>query len=523
MPKRKSILSLERQCMENVARNMESMWVKDYRIHQLAGSLIQKLLQSLREKKLLSSSMLGSLLLPEVTEVNLTDCPHLMNSDIAQVITKCCKNLTSLILCNCNQLLPGTLAELLKGLPHLIKLDLSKTQCDAHVLSVAGTCLRKLCQLDISNCPGLFSQSLFHLAYNPISRSFGGQALETIVLGPLKSRIALINLIQDLAFLLIALPKLKFLVHGFLIEAVISIHEGQFERIWKPSRFPSLEEVARHRMSSHPNEEWPRLTLALKEIHDVMDSSLPVVCAVCPHLSEITVMLGEGPDIDQHFSSACHITKLTLYCRKKRDMKDLLPVMERLRPQLESLSINGFCFEDGSSFQALLNHCVNLRNLSINLRTPCGKQPNIEGPGWDSDLLPREFPRISNITLVLYDIWNPMPSSHIIFLEQCLESLLKHSPCLEDLELAYLPFSLDEVFQKVLDPPGAALLALRKLSLIEVQMSIGTIHQLLSSENQLEHISMNSVSSISEPNCQELLQRVYEEGLDLNILWTLKS
>uniref|UniRef100_A0A8C5SDM1 Uncharacterized protein n=1 Tax=Laticauda laticaudata TaxID=8630 RepID=A0A8C5SDM1_LATLA len=96
---------------------------------------------------------------------------------------------------------------------------------------------------------------------------------------------------------------------------------------------------------------------------------------------------------------------------------------------------------------------------------------------------------------------------------------LQNSPCLKSLELFYLPFCLDEVFEKVLEPRGAALVRLRYLSLLQCQISISTIHLLLAADNQLNSLHLDKCPDIYRGDYDELLRKVSREGLDLHIQW----
>uniref|UniRef100_A0ABM5FID9 Uncharacterized protein n=1 Tax=Pogona vitticeps TaxID=103695 RepID=A0ABM5FID9_9SAUR len=520
MPKRKSVHSLQELCLENVASNLDHIWIKEH-TDCLAGFLVQELLQFLGNRKLLTSDLLCSLLVPQLKTLDWSICPELVTR--AVVTTVPCKNLSSLILQDCNQIPADALLDLVKALPHLIKLNLSATQCNTQVLSAATSSCRQLRELDISGCQRLSPYSLLHLAYNPSTGSFCCSGLQILVMEPLNPRIDAEELVWALVFLLLALPSLKCLVHEQVTEAVCLIYHQLFDGVQVPPVFPSLVALARRRMPAFPGKGPPGFVLALKSIHDLSESSWPMVRAVCPYVRNVSVTLTGMPPLGESFLSACHIVHLTVGCREERDMREVLFLTQSLQAQLECLSVSNFAFEDEWTFHVLLSHCVNLQKLTIRFLSPVtsryGRRTNVEALKWDFALPPHPFPYLCDVCLVHSDIENHLPSQHARLLKDCLESLLRHSPCLEILELVSLPFPLDEVFEKLLRPPGRALAQLRRLSLVEDDVSLHAIHLLLSSENQLSYLNVDTCPKIDEREYQELCQRVGKEGLDVEILW----
>uniref|UniRef100_A0A6J0VHD1 Uncharacterized protein n=1 Tax=Pogona vitticeps TaxID=103695 RepID=A0A6J0VHD1_9SAUR len=532
MPKRKSVHSLERLCLDNVVRNIERVWVKDYTADNylhlypcrytvgpfsvLAGPLLQKLIQLMGERKLLTSSLLHSLLLPQLKELNLNMCPNLVSEHIAHIIAVRCKNLSSLDLRGCNRIPASALADLVKSLPRLIKLALAETQCDTQVLSRVGSCCFRLRELDISACERVTPDSLLHLAYDPTARSFRCSALQILEVCGLESHSVGPDVLCALVFVLLALPNLKFLIHDSLAKAVCLIYRQQFDGAWVVPGFPSLRELARRRMPTSTNEGSSRLTLALREIYGVNETSWPMACAVCPHLEAASFIITKSFDLGQSCLSWRHLVRLTINCSKRRDLRDLLPVTASLGAQLQTLSFDGFSLEDGLSFHTLLTHCQNLQNFRAFLVSAesgsHGWVPKNEASDWCFSLPPLNFPHLCDFSLM-------HSSQHNRALEQSLISLLRHSPCLEILDLLCLPFSVDEVFRKVLAPPGTPLRQLRELSLIQDEVSIHTVNLLLSSENNLRYLRLDTCSGISQMEYKEVVQRVNKEGLDVHIVW----
>lgn len=422
----------------------------------------------------------------------------------------------------CRQIPPSALVDLIKVLPGLKELNLSETQCNADVLSAVGSCCPRLRQLDITDCQGLSPDSLFYLAYDPTTGSFGCPALQELKLCEMEPRDPL-HLIGALAFLLLALPLLRLLVHDLLAEAVRLIHSEQFQGAQVPPGFPSLQALARFRVSSPGNAGNARVTLALVEIYDINESSLPVLCTVCPYLQDVIVFLEDNPGFAQNFLPCRYLTHLTLICSERRDLWDLLPLTASLGAQLQTLSIGGFFFEEELSFQTLLSHCRNLLRFSASFlplgRSSHGRQSDIESVGWDLRVTPYQLPWLTDLYLLPSDADTPMPTPQAEILRSILVSLLRHAPCLEVVTLVSVPFSLDPVFAKALEPPGRALRSLRELSLTDDDVSLPTIHSLLSADNQLSALKLSRCLSLLPSDHEALLQRVSRECLALKLVW----
>ncbi|KAJ7317328.1 hypothetical protein JRQ81_003490 [Phrynocephalus forsythii] len=541
MPKKKTVRSLERLCLEYVADNMEEIWAKDYTSrdldgHQshdpmghfamLAGFLVQDLYILMRKKKRLTSDVLRLLLVPQLMELDLSPCPHQVNSSLAQVIAVRCKNLSTLDLFSCSELSANTLIDLVKGLPSLVNLGLSDTQCNTQVLIAVRSCCPRLRDLDISSCDNLSSDSLLHLVYDPVGATFCCQTLQGLEATPPFYATPKEDCIPILAFVLLALPNLEWLCHEFMANAVALIHDQRFGCAQVPPGFPSLEMLARRlRTLSLPGQESTRPVLGLREASDFDESFLPEVCAMCPHLLELSVILRGRPGWSTCFSSCRSITDLTLHAKERMDLRALLPVMEILGDQLRTLSLSDFCFIDRFSFHALLRHCVNLRKLSINFFSPAvydrrvEEEPGFEPLDWDLNLPPCQFPQLCDFSLTYLDMENPLPFLHICLLRQSLQDLLTHSPQLKNLKLSRLPFDLDELFLQVLLPPGMALLQLRKVSLAEVYVSLTSIHLLLIAKNELSYLRLLLCSEIHETEYERILERIHLEGFDLEVEW----
>ncbi|KAH0630452.1 hypothetical protein JD844_013490 [Phrynosoma platyrhinos] len=539
MPKKKTLQSLKRLCLEYVADNMEHTWAKDYMennqnennsLNMLAPSpfiklddfLIQELFQLLRYKGYRSSAMIYSLLVPQLTKLDLSYHTYTASESIAQVITVRCRSLTSLDLNSCSQISTDTLVDLVKALPGLLELNLSETQCDTQVLSTVGSFCTQLYRLEIMECKRLSAYSLLCLAYDPVSGFLRCQMLENLRIGPWGPGNNRWNLLWAIVFVLLALPNLRSFPHYLLTEALCVIHDQHLDAAEMPLGFPSLIDLAWFRINNAPNNERNRLTLGLLSVINVDEYFWPTAHAVCPHIVSMSVTLTGRPGLDQRFWSCHHLVFLEIDCMDCMDMRELLPVVTSLESQLIFLTVRGFSFIDEFSFHALLSRCMNLQKLNIKFCSPqmCEFHvgTNLEALVWDFSLPPLEFPHLCAFTLSYKDWNNPLPSQHKVRLKECLESLLKCSPWLFDLELAFLPFNLDEVFARVLEPPGTALQGLRQLSLAGSYVTISAIHRLLSSDNELSHLMCMS-TGIHSREFEELLQRVEREGLEILVEW----
>ncbi|KAH0630462.1 hypothetical protein JD844_013503 [Phrynosoma platyrhinos] len=474
------------------------------------------------EEDLLTSTMLHGLLLPQLTELDLSICPTLVCKTSVEIIMMCCKNLSSLDLGGCIQIPVDALIDLVKSLPHLTRLNLSKTQCNIEVLTAVGSCCFGLRELDLSTCEDVTPESLLHLVYNPVDRALCCQELETLRVCNLMPSSYVHELVWALAFVLLALPRLKHLIHDSIVDAVCLLYHQHFDSVQIVPEFPSLAQLAIGRMSN-TNENNSRVSLALREIYALDEYSWPVACTVCPHLEEVSMFIRDGPNWGQNFLSCGSLVHLTINCMGRRDLQELWPVTKNLGAQLHSLTVEGFSLKDELSLYTLLDHCQNLKKLRVNffssLQGDHVQVRNGDALNFDVSLPPLKFPQLSSFYLMHSNMENPLPAQHAKVLEISLAFLLKYSPQLENLDLIGLTLSLDEMFQMVLVTDEAALQRLKKLSLIQVDVSMYTIDLLLSSNNQLNYLRMYNCSKICEQDYEDLLQKVDEGNLDLNVEW----
>ncbi|KAM6075940.1 uncharacterized protein VSU04_003630 [Chlamydotis macqueenii] len=538
MPRRKEVPALGGLCLQSLARHMQSLWVKDYSenyldeyqfrfvmgpFNDLAGSLVQDLIRLLGESRRLTRAALHLLLLPHLRELSLRPCPGLVSNAIGQLVALRCQGLSALDLGGCSRLSGDALVDLAEGLPRLSRLGLAGTQADVRVLSAVGSCCRLLRELDVSHCKKVSPRALRHLAYDPLARALCCPTLRVLLARGLEPA-GDGDVVAALAFLLLALPRLEFLAHRAVPDALRLLHERQLDGTGDAEGFPSLEELARRRGAA-PGD--PPLALPLRQVEEVEEPALAAVHAVCPQAEEASVWLGDGPGA----AGGCgllgwrRLARLTLGCagRRSRELAEVLPLARSLGPRLQTLALHGFCCQDELSLPALLASCPGLRAFSAELHAPPHAEPDEESPAepprWDTDLLPHGLPRLQSFSLALASTTGVFPAAHGLALRATLASLLCHAPRLQTLRLLGVPFPLDSVFETVLAAPGPPLLELQELSLAESRVSGRTVRLLLASEGRLRRLDLSHCRDVHRRDYDGFLQAVREQRLDLDIAW----
>ncbi|XP_074760283.1 uncharacterized protein LOC141959862 [Athene noctua] len=536
MPRRKEVPALGSLCLQNLAQHMQSLWVKDYSEHyldeyqfrfvmgpfnDLAGSLVQELIRLLGESRRLTRAALHLLLLPHLRELSLRPCPGLASNAIGQLIALRCKSLSSLDLQGCSRLSAAALVDVAEALPQLGRLGLAETQTDLRVLSAVGSCCRRLQELDVSHCRKVSPRALRHLAYDPLARSLCCPALRVLLARGLEPAAGNSDVVAALAFLLLALPRLEFLAHGAVPDALLLLHGRQLDATADAEGFPSLEELARWRGAGAGG---PPLTLPLRRLEEVEEAALAAVRAVCPRAEEAGVWLGDGTG-GRELLGWGHLARLTLGCagQRGRVLAEVLPLARSLGPRLQTLALHGFCCQDELSLAALLAACPGLQAFSAELHAPPhtdadGESP-AEPPRWDTDLLPHGLPQLHSFSLALASTANTFPAQHGLALRATLASLLLHAPRLRTLRLLAVPFPLDSVFETVLAAPGQALLELQELSLAESRVSSPTVWLLLASEGRLRRLDLSHCRDVHRRDYDGFLRAVRKQRLDLDITW----
>ncbi|XP_054059657.1 uncharacterized protein LOC128910458 isoform X1 [Rissa tridactyla] len=573
MPRRKEVPVLGSLCLQSLARHMQSIWVKDYSENYLdeyqfrfvmgpfndlgetwgpgtrsvrakrrmgercrdcladpcnggpptAGSLVQDLIRLLGESRRLTRAALHLLLLPHLRELSLQPCPSLASNAIGQLVTLRCKNLSSLDLHGCSRLSVDVLVDLVEGLPQLSRLGLAETQANVQVLSAVGSCCRRLQELDVSHCKKVSPRALRYLAYDPLARSLCCPMLRILLARGLEPS-GDSGMVAALAFLLLALPRLEFLAHSAVPDALHLLHGWQLHSTGDAEGFPSLEELARGRGAALGG---PQLTLPLRRVEEVEEPALATIHAICPQVEEACVWLGDNPGPAGGWELLCwgHLARLTLGCagRQGRVLAEVLPLAQSLGPRLQTLALHGFCCQDELSLAALLASCPNLQAFSAELHPPTDIDPDGEIPDepshWDTNLLPRSLPQLQSFSLTLASTTGTFLARHGLGLRATLASLLCHAPRLRTLRLLSVPFPLDSVFETVLAAPGLPLLELQELSLAESWVSSRTVRLLLASDSCLCRLDLSHCRDIHRRDYDGFLQAVRKQRLDLDITW----
>ncbi|XP_072717220.1 uncharacterized protein [Ciconia boyciana] len=538
MPRRKEVPALGSLCLQSLARHMQSVWVKDYSenyldeyqfrfimgpFNDLAGSLVQDLIRLLGESRRLTRAALHLLLLPHLRELSLRPCPGLVSNAIGRLVALRCKSLSSLDLHGCSRLSADVLVDLAEELPQLSRLGLVETQANVQVLSAVGSCCRRLQELDVSRCKKVSPRALRHLAYDPLARSLCCPALRVLLARGLEPT-GDGGAVAALAFLLLALPRLEFLAHGAVPDALRLLHGRQLDGTGDAEGFPSLAELAWLRGAAPGG---PQLTLPLRRVEEVEEPALAAVRAVCPQAEEAGVWLGDGPGLAGGWELLGwgRLARLTLGCagRRGRALAEVLPLAQSLGPRLQTLALHGFCCQDELAPAALLASCPGLRAFSAELHAPPDADPDGETPAeppcWATDLLPRGLPQLQSFSLALAGTTGVFPARHGLALRATLASLLCHAPHLRSLRLLGVPFPLDSVFETALAAPGPPLLELQELSLAESRVSSRTAWLLLASEGRLRRLDLSRCQDIHRRDYDGFLQAVRKQRLDLDITW----
>lgn len=432
------------------------------------------------------------------------------------------QGLTSLDLHGCSRLSVATLVELAEGLPRLRRLGLAQTQANVQVLSAVGSCCRRLQELDVSRCGKVTPRALRHLAYDPLVQTLCCPELRILLARSLEPA-AGDGMVATLAFLLLALPRLEFLAHGAVLDALRLLHEQQLDGTGDAEGFPSLSELARLRGAAPGG---PPITLPLRHLEEVEEPALATIHAMCPQAEETSVWLGDGPAAGRQLLGWERLARLTLGCagQRSRALAEVLPLAQALGPRLQSLVLHGFCCRDELSLLTLLACCPSLRVFGAELHAPPGTtdddgDPPAEPLHWDTDLLPHSLPQLQSFSLALASTTGVFPARYGLPLRTVLASLLCHAPRLQTLRLLGIPFPLDSVFETVLAAPGPPLLELQELSLAESHVSSHTIWLLLTSKGPLRRLDLSHCRDIHRRDYDSFVQAVWKQRLDLDITW----
>ncbi|XP_073473960.1 uncharacterized protein [Aquarana catesbeiana] len=567
MSRRKEVVTLTGLCLQNIADNMQSVWMKDYMMknmeeynflfiegpfNQLAGSLVQELIRILGESHKLNKGCLHLLLQPHLLELSLRSCAGIVNVAIMQLVTVRCKHLTSLDLHSCNRVPAASLATLIEGLPRLIKLCLADTQCDSLVLTAIGRSCPRLCELDVSRCKKVSSSSLLSMVYDTKGATFCCQALRVLLLDDVKPKGSPEQWAQVLCFILLALPCLEELPNPSLSAALNLLYSRSFT---KPGTcfdgFPPLAEVAQSRTiseskikggsnmrnyqlnssasspkvtpqrSSETSVMPERLTLRLKKLEDLEEDDVSVVGSLCPLVEEVAISLGDQPLGSWSLVQWPHLTKLTLHCPQKpeRTLEEFLAALQAIGNSLQVLSLQNLLWCHDDSLPTLLTMCPNLQSFQSHFtvlrQNLLPNEPEL--PPWPRDPLP--LPRLHAFSLLI----EGEGSSQAIFqhkLGGSLVSVLKGSPQLESLSLCGVQSPLDSVFEVVYgSSPPRPLQRLSAVTLCGSNVTQWGASLVVRSGSDLRTLDLSHCKEVTCRDHHQLQERARKQRLNLTISW----
>ncbi|XP_075049759.1 uncharacterized protein LOC142109488 [Mixophyes fleayi] len=566
MPPRHVMPTLTRMCLQSIAENMQSVWVTDYTdkymeeynfmyiegpFNQLAGTLVQELIQLLGESHKLTRAGLHLLLQPHLTELSLHSCSGLINNAIIQLVTMRCKFLTSLDLHSCHRVPAASLARLVESLPRLMKLCLSDTQCDSLVLAAIGTCCQRLRELDISRCKKLTPSSLLTLVYDSRRAGFSCQALRVLLLQHVKPQGSPEQWVYALCCVLLALPNIEQLSHPSLPNALRLIHTNHFTQSGISSdSFLSLAEVVLTRaekesecnglmngrdknVASPSKAEYDqgsntfrgkvttRTSLRLKKLEDLEEEDVSKLGCLCQEVEEAVISLGIRTGSTWSLVQWPNLSQLTLHCPEQpnRTLEEILTSLHAIGNSLRVLSLQNLLWCQQESLSTLLTLCPNLRSFQSHLTVLYQAlfHDDPEPPPWPSDPLPLSHLHTFSFLLEGED------SSHPTFQHKLggfLVSLLKGCLKLESLSLCGVPTLLDRVLEVVYaSGPPHPLQKLRMVSLCSSNVTQWGASLLLRSNNDLKNLDLSHCKDVTCRDYHKLQERARKEGLSVNITW----
>ncbi|XP_056398326.1 uncharacterized protein LOC130293453 isoform X3 [Hyla sarda] len=542
----KDVESLTGLCLQNIADNMENVWMKDYTdknmeeyrfmyiegpFNQMAGPLVQNLIQILGDSHKLTKAGLHLLLQPHLTELSLRSCAGLFNNAMAQLVTVRCKLLTSLDLHSCSRIPASSLVSLIERLPRLQKLCLSETQSDALVLATIGTSCQRLRELDVSRCKKISPASVLSLVYDVKSGQFCCQGLRVLLLQDIKPQGE--QWVYALCFVLLALPGLKQLANPSLADAMRLLYLRDFSPSgFPPENFPSMGEVARtrSRRTGKCNQgvgmEDTRAaahdsTLHLKKLEDLDEEDVSILGCLCQGLEEVVISLRGQPECSWSLMQWPNLTHLALHCPEHplRTLEDILPSIHPVSHSLRNLSLQNLLWCQEDSLSTLLTWCTKLQSFQgIFTVSRYSVSQNVpELPPWLGNPLP--LPHLHTFSLLLEGD-DPIQDFFKHKLGGFLVSLLKGCPKLESLSLCNIPALLDTVLEMVYgSTQPEPLYKLREVSLCNCNVTQWGASLILKAKNDLKTLDLSHCKDVTCRDYHKLQERVRKDKRNVNIVW----
>ncbi|XP_059471595.1 uncharacterized protein LOC132194378 [Neocloeon triangulifer] len=218
-----NLKSLKDLCLENVARNMDKIWCKDYvenwcgqtltfflgPFELLAGRCIFELMELLRSKNCLHFRYLPTLVTGNLAALNLKNFKNI-NRILTPIKHRCQNNLRILNLENCLGMTEAILSSALEGLKRLEELNLKSTGVSNNILETIGLCAFPLRYLQLSDNEKITNEGIEKLCTKHLSLHLSAVLLDFTSVD-----------IEGLFKLIESLPKLQVLDHISTTDAVL--------------------------------------------------------------------------------------------------------------------------------------------------------------------------------------------------------------------------------------------------------------------------------------------------------------
>ncbi|KAM4049377.1 uncharacterized protein ACNLHF_008438 [Anomaloglossus baeobatrachus] len=542
MPPGGDVETLSSLCLQNIAENMQSVWMSDYTdknmeeynflyiegpFNQLTGPLVQQLIRLLGDSHKLTKAGLHLLLQPHLTELSLRPCAGLVNKAMVQLVTVRCKLLTSLDLHSCNRVPAASLASLVEHLPRLQKLYLSDTQSDSLVLAAIGSFCQRLRELDLSRCKKISASSLLTLVYDVKNGRFCCQALRVLLLQDVMPHGNPEQWVHAICFVLLALPYLEQFANPSMADAMRLLYLGKLSPSdFPPENFPSLSEVAKTRPALEDKKENTRTRvqnhmLHLKKLEDLDEDDASTLGSLCQRLEEVAIALRSQNEGSWSLVQWPNLTHLILHCPEcpQRRLEEILTTIHPISKNLRLLSLQNLLWCHEESLSTLVTWCPNLQSFQSHLTVPrhTASHNGPELPPWPGDPLLLPHLHTFNLLLEVEDVLHP---NFVHKLGGFLVAVLKGCPKLESLSLCGIPAPLDGVFEVVYGShQPEPLQGLREVSLCSSNITQWGVSLILRAKNNLKTLDLSHCKDVMCRDYHKLQKMVRQDKRSVSITW----
>lgn len=168
MPRHKSAKLLREICLDNVVKNMDEVWCADYRdnyfeeykfrfiigpFDHVDADSAKDVLRKLSEENRMSRVYLHLLIIPTITEIDLSLAAKYVNNEIVDLLCIRCKNIRSINLSQCVRVTCESLSRLVNRFESSLQsLSLKGLKLNSTLLNQIGTLCFKLEILNIDRC-----------------------------------------------------------------------------------------------------------------------------------------------------------------------------------------------------------------------------------------------------------------------------------------------------------------------------------------------------------------------------------